>query len=320
MTLTVLLADDHILFRQGLALLVGKQADWEIVGEADDGEAAVQLAQRLRPQIAVLDVEMPHMDGMEAARRIRQVSPETQIVALSMYGDAHYQERMFEAGASAYVLKNEAIDDAVFNRTYTQQSSMWDFGPSSSPEMWNLTAVPPPGISTGVVIPADPTDPTVVMRPCRDSTPASAESVPVRLVATSRPSTPLDVIPPARTREAACDGAPAGVSAPDRFSCTTEPMLCVSTVPEELTVPRAATETRWVRSELGAVTPLRTSCASIVTVPVGDTTPDTDAWDSPPIATGVTTPVGVMSPTTVCSEIDPIACGVTTPAGVDAPV
>lgn len=113
MTLTVLLADDHILFRQGLALLVGKQADWEIVGEADDGEAAVQLAQRLRPQIAVLDVEMPHMDGMEAARRIRQVSPETQIVALSMYGDAHYQERMFEAGASAYVLKNEAIDDLV---------------------------------------------------------------------------------------------------------------------------------------------------------------------------------------------------------------
>jgi DNA-binding NarL/FixJ family response regulator len=113
MTTTVLLADDHLLFRQGLALLVGKQAEWEIVGEAGDGEEAVQLAQHLRPQIAVLDVEMPRMDGMEATRRILQVSPATRIVALSMYGDVHYQERMFEAGALAYVLKNEAIDDLV---------------------------------------------------------------------------------------------------------------------------------------------------------------------------------------------------------------
>jgi DNA-binding NarL/FixJ family response regulator len=102
-----------VLFRQGLALLVVEQAGWVIVGEAGDGEEAVRLAQRLQPQIAVLDVEMPQMDGMEAARRIRQVSPATCIVALSMYGDAHYQERMFQAGASAYVLKNEAIDDLV---------------------------------------------------------------------------------------------------------------------------------------------------------------------------------------------------------------
>ena len=113
MTITVLLADDHVLFRQGLALLVGKQAGWEIVGEANDGKEAVQLAQRLGPHIAVLDVEMPNMDGMEAARLIRQVSPATRIVALSMYADAHYQERMFKVGASAYVLKNEAIDDLV---------------------------------------------------------------------------------------------------------------------------------------------------------------------------------------------------------------
>ncbi len=109
MTLTVLLADDHVLFRQGLALLVREQGDWEIVGEAGDGAEAVALAQARRPQIAVLDVEMPGMNGIEATRRIRQVSPETRIVALSMYGDTHYQRRMFEAGASAYVLKNEAI-------------------------------------------------------------------------------------------------------------------------------------------------------------------------------------------------------------------
>ncbi|MDG4594821.1 MAG: response regulator transcription factor [Candidatus Contendobacter sp.] len=113
MTITVLLADDHVLFRQGLALLVRDQGDWEIVGEAGDGAEVVTLAQARRPQIAVLDVEMPGMNGIEAARQIRQVSPETRIVALSMYGDAYYQARMFAAGASAYVLKNEAIDDLV---------------------------------------------------------------------------------------------------------------------------------------------------------------------------------------------------------------
>lgn len=113
MITTILLADDHVLFRQGLAVLVGDRADWRIVGQAGDGEEAVQLAEALRPQIAVLDVEMPRVNGLEAARRIRRVSPDTRIVALSMYGDAHYRDRMFEAGASAYVLKNEAIDDLV---------------------------------------------------------------------------------------------------------------------------------------------------------------------------------------------------------------
>ncbi len=113
MTLTVLLADDHVLFRQGLALLIREQGDWEIVGEAGNGAEAVALAEAHQPRIAVLDVEMPGMNGIEAARRIRQASPETRIVALSMYGDAHYQQRMFEAGASAYVLKNEAITDLV---------------------------------------------------------------------------------------------------------------------------------------------------------------------------------------------------------------
>jgi DNA-binding NarL/FixJ family response regulator len=113
MMTTVILADDHVLFRQGLASLLREQVHWRIVGDAADGEEAACLAERLRPDIAVLDVEMPGMNGIEAAARIRVVSPDTRIVALSMYGDAHYQRRMFDAGASAYVLKNEAVNDLV---------------------------------------------------------------------------------------------------------------------------------------------------------------------------------------------------------------
>lgn len=121
MTITVLLADDHVLFRQGLALLVRERGDWRIVAEAGNGAEAVALAEASQPRIAVLDVEMPGMNGIEATRRIRRVSPETRIVALSMYGDTHYQERMFEAGASAYVLKNEAIDD--FGRSHRSRAA-----------------------------------------------------------------------------------------------------------------------------------------------------------------------------------------------------
>jgi DNA-binding NarL/FixJ family response regulator len=112
-TTTILIADDHRLFRQGLAALLREQPGWEVVGEADDGQHAIRLAQALKPHVAVIDVEMPNKGGVEAAQGIRQVSRDTRIVAVSMYADAHYQERMRQAGALAYVLKNEAIDDLV---------------------------------------------------------------------------------------------------------------------------------------------------------------------------------------------------------------
>lgn len=111
--ITILIADDHLLFRQGLVALLREQGGWEIVGEAGDGEEAIRLAAALKPRIAVLDVEMPRTGGVRAAEEIRRVSPDTRIVALSMYADVHYQEQMRNAGASAYVLKNEAIDDLV---------------------------------------------------------------------------------------------------------------------------------------------------------------------------------------------------------------
>lgn len=110
---TILIADDHRLFRQGLVALLRETPGFDVVAEAGDGEEAVRLAEELKPQVAVLDVDMPKMTGVDAAREIGRVSPGTVIVALSMYADPHYQEQMREAGATAYVLKNEAIDDLV---------------------------------------------------------------------------------------------------------------------------------------------------------------------------------------------------------------
>jgi len=106
---TILIADDHAVFRHGLASLLRERDGWEVVAEAADGEEAVRLAGTLRPRIAMLDVEMPRLSGIDAALRIRKLSPESRIVVLSMYADARYQERAREAGASAYVLKSEPI-------------------------------------------------------------------------------------------------------------------------------------------------------------------------------------------------------------------
>jgi DNA-binding NarL/FixJ family response regulator len=113
MSTTIIIADDHRIFRQGLFVLLQERSGWEVVGEAGSGEEAVQLASTLSPDIAVIDVEMPGMGGIEATRRIREVSVDTRVIALSMYADEYYRERMRKAGASAYVLKNEAIDQLV---------------------------------------------------------------------------------------------------------------------------------------------------------------------------------------------------------------
>lgn len=113
MTLDILIADDHVIFRQGLAALLREQPGWRVVGEAGTGKEAVELARKLAPDIVILDVEMPEMDGIEAARQISTALPGTRIVALSMYSNAHYRQRMRSPATVAYVVKSQPIDELL---------------------------------------------------------------------------------------------------------------------------------------------------------------------------------------------------------------
>jgi DNA-binding NarL/FixJ family response regulator len=105
----ILLADDHTLVRKGFRLILSQEADLEVVGEASNGQEAVELAQRLTPDIVVLDVAMPDMNGVAATRAILDVHPECRVLMLSMHGDAVYVRESLRAGARGYLLK-EAID------------------------------------------------------------------------------------------------------------------------------------------------------------------------------------------------------------------
>lgn len=108
----VLLADDHQLFRQGLRGLL-ENAGHEVVGEAADGREALKLAQSLRPDVAVMDLSMPLLNGLDAAHELRRVAPDTKTVLLTMYTDRSYVLQALRAGAKGYVLKTQAADDLI---------------------------------------------------------------------------------------------------------------------------------------------------------------------------------------------------------------
>ncbi len=113
MSMRILIADDHGIVRAGIRLLLERQAGMEVVAEASDGAEAVDLAVRLRPDLSILDVGMPRLTGLQAAREIRAQHPEARVLILSMHDDEHYLFEALKAGASGYVLKREADQDLV---------------------------------------------------------------------------------------------------------------------------------------------------------------------------------------------------------------
>ena len=113
MTVSILLADDHPVVRQGLRALLEGESDFRIIGEVGDGLEASQLAERLQPDVLVLDLMMPGLNGLEVARQVSQRSPRTRIVILSMHSNEAYVLEALRNGATGYVLKDSSAADLV---------------------------------------------------------------------------------------------------------------------------------------------------------------------------------------------------------------
>jgi two-component system, NarL family, response regulator NreC len=109
----ILLADDHQLMRSGVRLMLERQPEFTVVGEASDGREAVSLAKTLKPEVVVMDIGMPNLNGIEAARQMTQENPELAIVIVSMHSDESYVLRALKAGARGYLLKDSAEVDLI---------------------------------------------------------------------------------------------------------------------------------------------------------------------------------------------------------------
>ncbi len=113
MAIKIILADDHVVLRKGLRSLLEQQDNFEVIGEAQDGREAVKLVRDLEPDIAILDIGMPNINGILAAEHIASESPKTKILALSMHSDRRFVAKMLQAGAKGYLLKDCAFEELV---------------------------------------------------------------------------------------------------------------------------------------------------------------------------------------------------------------
>jgi DNA-binding NarL/FixJ family response regulator len=130
MTIKVLLADDHRIVREGLRSCLSKEKSIEVVGEAENGRQAVELAARLRPNVVIMDIGMPDLNGFEATRQIVDSSPNTRVIALSMHAEERHVSEMLRAGASGYLKKDcgfgeliQAVEDVAHGKLYLCQDA-----------------------------------------------------------------------------------------------------------------------------------------------------------------------------------------------------
>ena len=123
MSTRILIVDDHSITREGLKVLLNKKEHFEVVAEAENGRAAVNLARKHKPDVVVMDINMPELNGVDASRQILSELPQTKIIALSMYSDRSYVKGMLRAGVSGYLLKNcafEELSKAILTVTHNQ--------------------------------------------------------------------------------------------------------------------------------------------------------------------------------------------------------
>ena len=111
MTTRIILADDHRIVREGIRALLEEQPDIEVIAEAEDGQAVIQLARELSPDVVVMDISMPGLNGVTAAREILTESPDIKVLALSMHTDKRFVMKMLDTGAAGYLLKDCAFEE-----------------------------------------------------------------------------------------------------------------------------------------------------------------------------------------------------------------
>ena len=128
MKIRIIIADDHAMVRNGLRSLIEHESDMEVIAEADNGRDAVRIALELAPDVMIMDIAMPDLNGIEATRQIITALPRIKIIALSMHADKRYVMEMLKAGASGYILKDNAYEElarairtALKNHTYLSQ-------------------------------------------------------------------------------------------------------------------------------------------------------------------------------------------------------
>ena len=125
MTVKILIADDHKILREGLKSLLEQKPDFAVVAEAEDGLGAFAGVKKHKPDIAILDIGMPGLNGIEVTRKIRSEIPETRVVALSMHADRRFVMGILEAGANGYLLKDSAFDELVTAVTAVAKGRMY---------------------------------------------------------------------------------------------------------------------------------------------------------------------------------------------------
>jgi DNA-binding NarL/FixJ family response regulator len=121
----ILIAEDHKMMREGLRVLLEERLGYECVAEVDDGDTAVSKAKELKPDVVIMDIVLPHLNGIEATRQIKAYQPQIEVIVLSMHATRSYILQLLQAGASAYLLKDSAVEDLAAALTAVRKGGMY---------------------------------------------------------------------------------------------------------------------------------------------------------------------------------------------------